>query len=139
MPLLSLYTTWKHQKYSSLCFEGVWKATSGMKWVKTCRVHNSQTKRNVKYFSKYFRKSEQIHKILHCVKFLVWKFCGKTQFPHFLCGNCAFPQNFHTRKLGEITAFYAVLLAICISFHSSLVKQNYSINTLLTYLTNLLN
>ena len=25
-----------------------------------------------------------------------------------LCGNCAFPQNFHTRKLGEITIFYAV-------------------------------
>ena len=26
----------------------------------------------------------------------------------FLCGNCAIPQNFHTRKLGEITKFYAV-------------------------------
>ena len=25
-----------------------------------------------------------------------------------LCGNCVFPQNFHTRKLGEITVFYAV-------------------------------
>ena len=25
-----------------------------------------------------------------------------------LCGNYAFPQNFHTRKLGEITAFFAV-------------------------------
>ena len=22
-----------------------------------------------------------------------------------LCGNCAFPQNFYTRKLGEITVF----------------------------------
>ena len=27
-----------------------------------------------------------------------------------LCGNCAFPQNFHTRKLGEITVFIAVNL-----------------------------
>ena len=25
-----------------------------------------------------------------------------------LCGNCAFPQNFHTRKLGETTAFHKV-------------------------------
>ena len=25
-----------------------------------------------------------------------------------LCGNCAFPQNFRTRKLGEITLFYAM-------------------------------
>ena len=25
-----------------------------------------------------------------------------------LCGNCAFPQNFHTRKSGEITVFFAV-------------------------------
>ena len=27
-----------------------------------------------------------------------------------LCGNCAFPQNFHTRELGEISVFYAVML-----------------------------
>ena len=25
-----------------------------------------------------------------------------------LCGNCAFPQNFHTRKLGEISVSKAV-------------------------------
>ena len=25
-----------------------------------------------------------------------------------LCGNCTFPQNFHTKKLGEITVFFAV-------------------------------
>ena len=25
-----------------------------------------------------------------------------------LCGNCAFLQNFHTRKLGEILVFYAM-------------------------------
>ena len=24
-----------------------------------------------------------------------------------LCGNCAFPQNFHTRKLGEIVIFHS--------------------------------
>ena len=30
--------------------------------------------------------------------------CGKAQ----LCGNRAFPQNFHARKLGEITLFFAV-------------------------------
>ena len=43
--------------------------------------------------------------------FLMWKFCGKSQFPRFLgnCGNCAFPQNFH-RKLGEITVFFTVVL-----------------------------
>ena len=26
-----------------------------------------------------------------------------------LCRNFAFPKNFHTRKLGEITVFYAVI------------------------------
>ena len=25
-----------------------------------------------------------------------------------LCGNCAFPQSFHTRKLDEITVFFVV-------------------------------
>ena len=36
--------------------------------------------------------------MLHCVK-----------YHNFTGGNCAFPQNFHTRKLGEITTFYVVL------------------------------
>ena len=28
-----------------------------------------------------------------------------------LCGNCSFPQNFHTRKLGEIAVFFAVTIS----------------------------
>ena len=43
--------------------------------------------------------------------FLVWKFYGKIQFPHSFGRfgrNCAFPQNFHTRKLGEIKIFFLV-------------------------------
>ena len=27
-----------------------------------------------------------------------------------LCGNCAIPQNFHGRKLGQVKVFYTVLL-----------------------------
>ena len=44
--------------------------------------------------------------------FLVWRFCGRTVSALFwairpkLCGNCAFPQNFHTRQLGQITVFF---------------------------------
>ena len=47
--------------------------------------------------------------------FLGWKFCGKAQIPQSfgqicpkLCENCAFSQNFHSRKLGEITVFCTV-------------------------------
>ena len=57
----------------------------------------------------------------HCVKYrnftqfpgveILWKGTVSEWFranhPK-LCRNCAFPQNFHTRKLGEITVFYAV-------------------------------
>ena len=41
--------------------------------------------------------------------FLVWKFAERHSF-RIVSGdsNCAFPQNFHTRKLGEITVFFAV-------------------------------
>ena len=42
---------------------------------------------------------------------MVWKFCEKGQFPTVSgesCGNCAFPQNFHTRKLAGIKVFFAV-------------------------------
>ena len=46
--------------------------------------------------------------------FLVSKFFEKAQFfAEFrgvkLSENCVFPQNFHSRKLGEITVFYAVV------------------------------
>ena len=40
--------------------------------------------------------------------FLVWKFCGKAQFPHSFGRNCVFQQNLNTWKLGEITLFYGV-------------------------------
>ena len=35
-----------------------------------------------------------------------------------LCGKCAFPQKFHTRKFGEITIFLAVKTTVCESFIS---------------------
>ena len=48
---------------------------------------------------------------------LVWKFCVKAQFPwnviHYARNHPeigAFTQNFHTRKLGEITVFFAVYI-----------------------------
>ena len=43
--------------------------------------------------------------------FPVWRFCGKAKFPHSFgrtTQNFTFPQNFHTRKSGEITLFFAV-------------------------------
>ena len=42
-----------------------------------------------------------------------------------LCGNSAFPQNSHTRKLGEITVFYAANLEIyLVYFPFSLVFES---------------
>ena len=32
-----------------------------------------------------------------------------------LCGNCAIPQNFYTRKLGKFTVFYAVINFHCLT------------------------
>ena len=37
------------------------------------------------------------------------KISKKFRMSHLkLCGNCAFPQNFHTREVGEITVFFTV-------------------------------
>ena len=30
-----------------------------------------------------------------------------------ICRNCSFPQNFYTRKLGQISIFYAVAITKC--------------------------
>ena len=62
--------------------------------------------------------------------FLVWKFCGKAQFSQFwasrlkLCGNCAFPQNFQTRKSGEIMVFFAVYFP---AFGLNMERYSYSV------------
>ena len=43
------------------------------------------------------------------------KFFGKavsTEFLQKLYGNCAFPKNLHTRKLVDITVFYAVDISV---------------------------
>ena len=55
----------------------------------------------------------------------MWKFCGKAQFPHSF-GNCVFPQNVHTRKLGEITVFFAVYVFPChlVQYTNFLVKRS---------------
>ena len=57
----------------------------------------------------------------HCIKYrnftlflgmeILWKgtVSAVSRDSPKLCENCAFPQNFHTSKLGEITVFYAVI------------------------------
>ena len=70
-------------------------------------------------YIRFFRKWKwrcTVKNIVISPNFLVWKFCRKAQFSAYfrairpkLCGNCAFPQSFHTRKLGEITVFFAVV------------------------------
>ena len=67
---------------------------------------------------------------------MVWKFCGKAQFPHSFgrmarnYAETAFLQNFHTMKLGEITVFYAVVILMKSRIYSGndryIVKYVYS-------------
>ena len=62
-------------------------------------------------FLNNFSAKQFFLKEIHCLKntvisthFPMPKFYGKAQFPNRpkLCGNCVFPQNFHTRKLPGI-------------------------------------
>ena len=68
--------------------------------------NNKQTIKASKYLA-------EIAPILR--NFLVWKFCRKTFFTESWAycqknyRNCAFPKHFCTRKLGEISVFYAVV------------------------------
>ena len=54
--------------------------------------------------------------------FLGWKFCGKA-IRQKICGNCAFPQNFHTRKSGETTVFFAMFTIV----HLNYIQWNFLI------------
>ena len=53
----------------------------------------------MRFYDQYNENRDEMKNKSHTLR----KICPK------LCGNCAFPLNFHTRKLGEITAFYAVI------------------------------
>ena len=46
-----------------------------------------------------------------------------------LYGNFAFPQNFHTTKLGEISVFYAMVKCICPAIFSSIFVGTYNFLT----------
>ena len=72
----------------------------------------------VRYFTQWIILTISASNTEISPNFLCSKFCGKAQFSQSfgrianrqeLWGNCAFPQNFQTRKLGEISVFYAVI------------------------------
>ena len=61
-------------------------------------------------FAIFCTTQRKINISISCKNFLVCKFCEKV-VSHRVSGEigeCAFPQNFHSKKLGEITVFYAV-------------------------------
>ena len=66
------------------------------------------------------------------------KLCLCTKFPHLEisrnCENCAFPQNFHTLKLGEITVFYVVKLSVEPLSESARTLANNSILSLIHFI-----
>ena len=72
---------------------------------------------NMFYQKKLVRKSCYSEKIwifavAQIIKSTDWH-CKETIAIHpKLCGNCTFPQNSHTRKLGEIRVFYVVIRTI---------------------------
>ena len=75
-------------------------------------IYNRLGQKKKSFFTAYFLPHTAKNTVI-LTDLLVWKFCGKTQFPHSsggakLCGNCAFPQSFHTRKSSEITVFFAL-------------------------------
>ena len=63
--------------------------------------------------------------------FLVCKFCGNTvsadlrKIQRKLCGNFAFPQNLHTRKLGEISALSDSQKFVWLVFFVFMVSETY--------------
>ena len=64
------------------------------------------------------RKKMYFRLISWCRNFLerdVFRMVGAIRLK--LCGNCAFLQNSHTRKLGEITVFYAAINLAKISYY----------------------
>ena len=74
-----------------------WDSHTMFLHIKFCNIFDFSPRLQVWYTAK---------KIVISPNFPVWKFSGKAQLRHMQ--KCAFPQHFHTRKLGEITEFFVV-------------------------------
>ena len=111
-------------------------------WPNSWNLHSVNTGKFKKNFADYWKRVLSVSSTIKITVIspgsLVSKFSGKTQFSTLsgdsLCGNCAFSQNFQTRKLCELaTVFYAVMeisrphffprTVICFA-RSSHIKQN---------------
>ena len=68
-------------------------------------IHWIECKKTVSvcYFVEYRNK-------MHCVKHQNFTKFLSVEILWKLCRSCAFFQNFHTRKLGEISVFYTVMI-----------------------------
>ena len=90
-------------------YKFVWKASPFLHLRFICSQKMFHVAR-VKYRLRY----DTAYNTLILPNFLVWKFCEKAPFSHSFgqftrnSAETDFPQNFHTRKLGKITAFYAL-------------------------------
>ena len=83
-----------------------------LKQSKTCKLTDMSVPSDSIISAKEFEKLRK-YKDLEIQIVKMWKTKTKTishcvKYRPKLCGNCAFPQNFHTRRSGEITIFYAV-------------------------------
>ena len=67
------------------------------------------------------RRNEEMKTAYYNKEFCAAKFLWKDTVPGN-CGNCAFPQSFQTRKLGEITGFFAVLSIITLMVDHKKIK-----------------
>ena len=85
-----------------------------------------------------------IYRIVHCLKYrtftkfpgveILWKRTVSAEFPKIcpkFCRSSAFPQNFHTRKLGEILVIYAVVVVFLTSADKSHSGLQWSLYLLL--------
>ena len=70
----------------------------------------------------YFRQDSEYASAIHHREIHCEKYRNFTWFPGVeilrkgtVSANCAFPQNFHTRKSGEITVFFAVIATLVAS------------------------
>ena len=74
-----------------------WSSHTMFLHIKFCTIFDFSPRLQVWYTAK---------NIVISPNFPVWKFSGKVQLRHMQ--KCAFPQHFHTRKLGEITVLFVM-------------------------------
>ena len=109
---LDMYSLRKICQNAGFLLPGYLRIFSDLRFFPYTGMYRSEKTCILRYLTQRFQNIKYCNLTFFHGASISWKSTVSTEFRAIcwkLCRNCAFPQNLHTRKLGEISVFYSLL------------------------------